>query len=48
MFNSLENNNNVATTPQNMINTLSAFNHSFISPTTETTSYNTIQIFWIS
>ena len=43
MFNSLENNNNVATTPQNMINTLSAFNHSFISPTTETTSYNTIQ-----
>ena len=44
MFNSLENNNtNNVATPQNMINTLSAFNHSFISPTTETTSYNTIQ-----
>ena len=42
MFNNIENQNNLKT-PDNKINTLNTFNHSFISPTAETTSYNTIQ-----
>ena len=42
MFNNIEKQNNLKT-PQNKKNTLNTFNYSLISPTAETTSYNTIQ-----
>ena len=42
MFNIIEKQNNLKT-PQNKKNTLNTFNYSLISPTAETTSYNTIQ-----
>ena len=43
MFNNIEKPQNKLKTNNNMLNTLSTFNHSFVSPPTETASFTTIQ-----
>jgi hypothetical protein len=43
MFNNIEKTQNKLKTSNNMLNTLSTFNHSFVSPPTETASFTTIQ-----
>ena len=43
MFNNIEKPQNKIKTSNNMLNTLSTFNHSFVSPPTETASFTTIQ-----
>jgi len=43
MFNNIEKPQNKLKTSNNMLNTLSTFNHSFVSPPTETASFTTIQ-----
>ena len=43
MFNNIEKPQNKLKTSNNMLNTISTFNHSFVSPPTETASFTTIQ-----